>query len=81
MATKVPGGIQPLARNLKHEFEKAVRDVYQTAIGGKNANYRKPIFPRSADSPADSKVNAEKRAVADAAKALAQLWKIAPTSR
>jgi len=81
MATKVPGGVPPLARKLKHEFENAVRDVYQTAIGGKNANYRKPIFRRSGDPNADSKVNAEKRAVADAAKALAQLWKIAPNSR
>lgn len=81
MATKVSGGIPPLARNLKHEFESAVRDIYQTALGGKNANYRKPIFRRPGDTPADSKGNAEKRALADAAKALAQLWKIAPSSR
>lgn len=81
MATKVTGGIQPLARNLKHEFESAVRDIYQTALGGKKANYRKPILRRPGDTPADSKVNAEKRALADAAKALAQLWKIAPNSR
>jgi hypothetical protein len=63
--------------NLKHTFENAVRDIYQAGITGKTSNYRRPIVQRS---PSESSDNAQKKALSDAAKALAQLWKVAPNS-
>jgi hypothetical protein len=65
--------------NLKHSFENAVRDIYQAGINGKMSNYRRPIVQRS-PVPSESSANAQKRALSDAAKALAQLWKVAPNS-
>ena len=65
--------------HLKRTFENAVRDIYQAAMTGKTSNYRKPIVRRSC-VPVESSENEKKKALSDAAKALAQLWKVAPTS-
>jgi hypothetical protein len=78
--TQLPSAQLPsLSINLKHTFENAVRDIYQSGITGKTSNYRRPIVQRS-HIPSESSANAQKRALSDAAKALAQLWKVAPNS-
>lgn len=64
--------------NLQRTFENAVRDIYQASLTGKISRQRTPIVQRIA-SP-ESKFNAEKRALTDAARALAQLWKVSPNS-
>jgi hypothetical protein len=69
-----------MQKNLKLAFETAVRDIYQVGLTGKISRYRTPIAQRSGVVPSESYVNAEKRALSDAAKALAQLWKVAPNS-
>jgi hypothetical protein len=79
MTSKASEKVRPLEGNLKREFENAVRDVYQAGLKGKTSNYRKPIFHRSGATAPESGANAEKRALADAAKALAQLWKVSPS--
>jgi hypothetical protein len=69
----------PMTSNLKRSFECAVRDLYEVGSTGKVSSYRSPIGRRR--SVAEPSANAEKRAMSDAARALAQLWKIAPHSR
>ena len=64
-----------LPKNLKRTFENAVRDIYQAGLTGKISQYRTPIVQR-AGVPSPSGLNAEKQALSDAAKALAQLWKV-----
>ena len=64
----------PLTRNLRRSFEHAVRDIYQAGLTGKASQYRTPIVQRTG-TPACGPVE-EKRALSDAAKALAQLWKV-----
>jgi hypothetical protein len=72
----------PLSKNLKRTFESAVREVYQAGVSGKDAWYRRPIAQRAKRAASESAGNTEKRALSDAAKALAQLWKVSPnTSR
>ena len=70
----------PPAENLKRAFEYAVRDIYQVGLTGQVSLKRRPIVQRAGSGVAWSGVDAEKRALADAAKALAQLWKVAPHS-
>ena len=79
MTSKASEKVQPLPRNLKREFENAVRDIYQAELTGKTPMYRKPIFQRSGARAPESGADAQKRALADAAKALAQLWKVSPS--
>ena len=69
----------PPAKNLKRAFECAVRDIYQVGRSGKVSEYRTPIAQRASSSIPRSGVDAEKRALSDAAKALAQLWKVSPS--
>ena len=64
----------PVTRNLQRSFEHAVRDIYQAGLTGKASQYRTPIVQR-ASLPSSGPVE-EKRALSDAAKALAQLWKV-----
>ena len=73
------GQIPSMSIHLKRTFENAVRDIYQAGVSGKMSSYRRPIVQRSG-MPVESSVNAEKKALSDAAKALAQLWKVAPNS-
>jgi hypothetical protein len=70
----------PVTMNLKRAFENAVRDIYETNLSGKASRYRTPIVQRAGTGAPESKANAEKRALSDAARALAQLWKVTPTS-
>ena len=70
----------PPAKNLKRAFECAVQDIHQAGLTGRISRYRTPIVQRASTIGAGTTVDAEKRALADAAKALAQLWKIAPSS-
>ena len=67
------------AKNLKRSFECAVRDIYQVGLTGKVSQYRTPIAQRAGTTLAGSPVDAEKRALSDAARALAQLWKVSPS--
>lgn len=79
MTPKTPAQPLPVTMNLKRTFENAVRDIYQTSLTGKPSRYRTPIVQR-AKPLGESAANAEKRALSDAAKALAQLWKVTPSS-
>jgi hypothetical protein len=58
-------------------FETALGEIKQAQITGQRPGYRTPIFHR-ATKTAPSPAQSEKRAVSDAAYALAQLWKISP---
>jgi hypothetical protein len=61
---------------LKREFENAVREIHLADVAaGKTPAYRIPIVPR-AKILGLSKADAEKRALSEAARALAQLWKV-----
>jgi hypothetical protein len=65
--------------NLKRAFECAVNDIYQAGLTGKGSQYRTPIVQRAGTAMSGS-LDAKKRAVSDAARALAQLWKVSPNS-
>ena len=80
MMNKSAGQALPPAKNLKRSFEYAVRDIYQAGLTGKVSRYRTPIGKRAGTTLSGSPVDAERRALSDAAKALAQLWKVAPNS-
>lgn len=66
-------------QDLRRSFEDAVQDVYQAGLKGKVSPSRSPIAQRPKAAP-ESRVSAEKRALSDAARALAQLWKLPQTS-
>ena len=77
---QVPSAQVPsVSINLKRTFENAVRDIYQADVTGTAPKNRRPILQRPRVA-VESSANREKKALSDAAKALAQLWKIAPTS-
>jgi hypothetical protein len=78
MASKIIGQV-PVDSNLRRAFETAVRDIYQAGVNGKTSNYRTPIVQRPT-APVGSTENTQKKALTDAAKALARLWKVAPSS-
>jgi hypothetical protein len=56
-----------------------VRDIYQAGLSGKVSQYRTPIAQRAGGANPKSPIDAEKRALSDAAKALAQLWNVSPS--
>jgi hypothetical protein len=66
--------------NLQRTFENAVRDIHQAGLNGKVSRHRTPIAQRTLTAPAASPDTARKQALSDAAKALAQLWKVDPNS-
>lgn len=80
MPSKIADHTLPPAKNLRRSFECAVRDIYQAGVSGQISRYRTPIGQRAGTGPMWSTIDAEKRALSDAAKALAQLWKVAPNS-
>jgi hypothetical protein len=80
MTSKIADKPLPPAKNLKRSFECAVRDIYQVSLTGKASQYRTPIVQRAGASLSSSSVEVKQRALADAAKALALLWKISPHS-
>ena len=80
MTSKTPAQALPLTMNLKRTFENAVRDIYQAGLDRKTSHYRSPMVQRAGRNASETKAIAEKRALSDAARALAQLWKVTPTS-
>lgn len=80
MTSKTSAQALPLTMNLKRTFENAVRDIYQAGLNGKVSPYRTPIAQRARSNASEAKEIAEKRALYDAARALAQLWKVTPAS-
>jgi len=66
---------EPSPEALRQVFEAAVCDIHQADLAAKKLRYRTPIFQRKGFLGV-SKESAEKRALADAARALAQLWKV-----
>jgi hypothetical protein len=66
----------PSSQDLRLVFETAVSEIHQVDLDArKKRQYRAPIVSR-ARVLGLSKVGAEKRALSDAARALAQLWKV-----
>jgi hypothetical protein len=63
-------------RHLKRAFEAAVRDIHEVGLTGKISEYRTPIVQRAGVGASGSPMNTEKRALSEAARALAQLWKV-----
>jgi hypothetical protein len=80
MASKIVAQVPPMSMNLKRTFENAVRDIYEVGLTGKPSNYRTPIVQR-AGVPVESSATAQKKALSDAAKALAQLWNVSNSGR
>jgi hypothetical protein len=66
----------PSSEDLKLVFETAVSEIHRVDLDArKRLQYRTPIVSR-ARLLGLSKDGAEKRALSDAARALAQLWKV-----
>jgi len=65
----------PSAEDLRRVFETAVCDIHQADLADKKRQYRTPIVQRGRILGI-SQAAAEKRALSDAARALAQLWKV-----
>ncbi len=66
----------PSPEDLRRVFESAVCEIHQADLAAKKKmQYRAPIVPR-ARILGLSKDGMEKRALSDAARALAQLWKV-----
>jgi hypothetical protein len=78
MTNKGPRQAAPMNHHLQRSFEEAVRDIYQAGRTGKVSRYRTPIAQRAGSGASTSGPLEEKRALSDAAKALAQLWKVSP---
>ena len=66
----------PSAKDLQEVFETAVCGIHQAEIASQTLRHRMPIVPRTPVSAPLSRIDAEKRAVSDAANALARLWKV-----
>jgi hypothetical protein len=65
----------PSPEDLRRVFEKAVREIHQAEISGnKRLQYHASIVPRSR-LLGISQAGLEKRALSDAARALARLWR------
>jgi hypothetical protein len=65
----------PSADDLRQAFEVAVYEIHRADAAAMKLRYRAPIVSR-AKILRLSRENAEKRALSDAARALAQLWKV-----
>lgn len=63
------------SETLRSVFETAVCQIQAQDSADRKLSYRAPIVPR-AKILGISKADAEKRALSDAARALAQLWKV-----
>ena len=68
------------AANLRLVFEAAVEDIHHTEPLTPRVRYGAPIVPRRVPATS-SREGGEKRALSDAARALAQLWKLSATIR
>jgi hypothetical protein len=73
MASKIAGRfmeLSPSPDDLKRVFDTAMSKLHDAA-GQKRSQYRTPIFQRFV-----SQADTEERALKDAARALAQLWRV-----
>jgi hypothetical protein len=61
--------------DLKHVFERAVGEIHREDMAARKLQPGTPIVSR-ARMLGISQANAEKQALSDAARALAQLWKV-----
>jgi hypothetical protein len=76
MAYHIEQRYQPAAEDLRRAFETALCEIHQADLAAKKRlQYRIPIVER-ARRLGISKADAEKRALTDAVRALAQLWKV-----
>jgi hypothetical protein len=66
----------PSAEDLQQMFETAVCEIHQVEMAPQALRHRMPIVQRIPASAPISRIDAEKRAVSDAANALARLWKV-----
>jgi hypothetical protein len=80
MSTKPQVLPLPAPKNLQRAFETAIHDLYHAGATGKISQYRTPIVQRAGARPAEPPAIMEKRALSDAARALAQLWNVVPHS-
>jgi hypothetical protein len=64
------------AEDLKRVFETAVSDIHDREAATRNLRYRTPIVQRRGTRVVATPMDAEKRALSDAAQALARLWKV-----
>ena len=71
MANRMGGFQAPSSENLRRVFEAGVR-MGKSSRAIRDLRYRTPIVQR------ESAAGTEKRALSDAARALAQLWNVAP---
>jgi len=67
------------ADELRRVFETAVEEIQQPEKPAPRVTYGLPIAPRR--GPAATQPGGENRALSDAARALAELWKVPATSR
>jgi hypothetical protein len=65
----------PTAEDLRRVFDTAVCNIHQANLAAKKLQYRTPIVQRGR-LLGIPQAAAEKRALSDAARALAQLWKV-----
>jgi hypothetical protein len=66
----------PSPEDLRRAFESAVCEIHQSDLAAnRRLQYRTPIVPR-AKLLGLSQASAEKRALSNAARALAELWKV-----
>lgn len=66
----------PSADDLRRAFETAISELHEADLAVKRrSRYRNPIVQHG-EILGISQANAEKRALSDAARALAQLWKV-----
>ena len=66
---------QPASEDLRRKFETAVCQIHEADLSAKKrAEYHTPIFQRA--RVGISQAYLEKRALSDAAQALALLWKV-----
>jgi hypothetical protein len=80
MTNKAQSRPVPVPKDLQRTFESAVRDIHQVSLTGQASPQRTPIVQRVGAGARESYISAEKRALSDAAKALAQLWRVSPSS-
>ncbi|PYX32797.1 MAG: hypothetical protein DMG77_02330 [Acidobacteria bacterium] len=73
-APKLPSSV-----DLRRVFETAVEEIQQPGKLTSRVRYGAPIVARSLAAP--NHAGGEKRALSDAARALAVLWKLPATSR
>jgi len=65
------------ADDLRSAFETAISGLHEADLAAKRrSRYRTPIVPHGGGILGISQADAEKRALSDAARALAQLWKV-----